>query len=411
MIAARAACVAASLLLAHGGIGSAEVRERRRYRSPPGVERWLAAPARLLDLPWLPVGRTLDWAQSRDVPKRVMDAFYFNRERTAGWFPAAGARGAGTGVGALVFRDDRREDGDRLELRATSPGGGQYFARGSWRRPARHWRVGSVSIEASKDRDVELYVAPGGGLGMATTPADRRGAGLERVALRVEATRGAGRAAELGVFATGEALREIAAAPGVSPVAPGGPSLGRARLAGGGLRAALDGAAGGARPTSGARLSVEWGAAAEPGGDAALLREAAHGSAFVPLWAPRRVLALRASWERVRPAGRGRVPAYLAPALDAHSGLRSYPTGRFRNRGVASASAEFRWPAWSAWDLFLFVDGGQTVGPGEPPAARAWRASRGGGCRFFAGGREVLLVQWGFGSEGRELVIAVGKAF
>lgn len=374
------------------------------------LERVLGAPGRLLELPWWPIGRALDLAQRHALFERVEDLLYFNEARTAGWFPNLASTGSGRGAGLLVFHDDLRGSGERAQAGFTVAGAEEFFARARYAGDPVAGARGGGELEYARDADVELYAGAGPRLGWDTTPDDRRSHALTRLRGRLWRERRRGRL-RAGLFASAERVESSARRAGLEPPA-GLPGLARrSLLAGGGARVALDAAPGGERAVRGARLEGELEAAAAADGGAGFARESALAELFLPLPAPRRALALRGRWERLRDLGARRAPLTSWPVLDSESGLRGFRRLRFRAPGAASLSAEYRWPVWEHWDALYFVDAGQSFAREDELRWTRWSAGHGPGVRFLSERRLLLSASLGFTAEGRRLELTLGKVF
>ncbi|HET7903188.1 MAG TPA: BamA/TamA family outer membrane protein, partial [Candidatus Eisenbacteria bacterium] len=93
---------------------------------------------------------------------------------------------------------------------------------------------------------------------------------------------------------------------------------------------------------------------------------------FFTLWRPQRVLALRgvASW--IEDVGNDPVPAARLNTNDDPDLLRGYDDFRWRDRGIAILTAEYRWPLWThkqiqgtGIDAYLLTDAGQVFGDAD----------------------------------------------
>lgn len=105
----------------------------------------------------------------------------------------------------------------------------------------------------------------------------------------------------------------------------------------------------------------------------------------IRLWADTRTLALRIQVDAVAGTdGRtdGRIAFTDLPQLGGPEDLRGYPAGRFRDRAVVLASAEYAWRLINQVSAFTFVDAG------EPFAA--WAHATDGRLRIgFGGGVQI----------------------
>ena len=123
---------------------------------------------------------------------------------------------------------------------------------------------------------------------------------------------------------------------------------------------------------------------------------------YFTLFYPYRVLALRgfASW--IEPS-EARVPFQRLLSNDDPDLLRGYEDFRFRDRGMAVLSAEYRWPVWtnetangSGVDLYLLSDVGQVFHDTDELGGGNLTLSYGGGLRLesTAGFRARLELAW-----------------
>jgi len=123
---------------------------------------------------------------------------------------------------------------------------------------------------------------------------------------------------------------------------------------------------------------------------------------YFTLFFPYRVLALRgfASWIE---SSDGAVPFQRLLSNDDPDLLRGYEDFRFRDRGMAVLSAEYRWPVWtnerpsgSGVDLYLLSDVGQVFHDTEDLGGGNLTLSYGGGLRLesTSGFRARLELAW-----------------
>jgi hypothetical protein len=92
--------------------------------------------------------------------------------------------------------------------------------------------------------------------------------------------------------------------------------------------------------------------------DFAFTRLEMDARAFLPVFSPQRVLALRVQVTADDPDDGHRVPFYLQETLGGSHTLRGYPSFRFRAERLALFQAEYRWEAAPAVELVLFWEGG-----------------------------------------------------
>lgn len=131
----------------------------------------------------------------------------------------------------------------------------------------------------------------------------------------------------------------------------------------------------------------------------------------IPIFDKKRGLAFHAMASRIDAAGAGRVPFYLMPTVGGGDSLRGYRDFRFRDAAAVTLNAEYRWEAFSALDLALFVDAGD-VGPTWRSLAGAnLKTSWGGGFRFNTHRRVFLRLDLARSREGARLWFRLGPVF
>jgi outer membrane protein assembly factor BamA len=174
-----------------------------------------------------------------------------------------------------------------------------------------------------------------------------------------------------------------------------------------------------ARPESGGirRLRASWfdGVAASK---AAFLTWRAEAQQFVPLWHTKRALALRGVLSKIENDRRVGVPFQRLLSNDGADLLRGYPEGRFHGLGLATVSAEYRWPLWNdeeveGWgaDGYLFVDYGQVFDDFEVLQTSRVKGSWGGGVRFGGYGLFLGRIEAGASDEGVEFRLQAEQIF
>jgi outer membrane protein assembly factor BamA len=113
---------------------------------------------------------------------------------------------------------------------------------------------------------------------------------------------------------------------------------------------------------------------------------------FLTLWRPQRVLALRGVVSWIEDVGDDPVPAARLNTNDDPDLFRGYDDFRFRDRGLALVTAEYRWPVWAmeharsaGVDAYLLSDAGQVFGAADQLGRRRLTFSYGGGLRVESG--------------------------
>lgn len=121
---------------------------------------------------------------------------------------------------------------------------------------------------------------------------------------------------------------------------------------------------------------------------------------FVPLWYRHHVLALRlvASW--MQQIGDAPIPFTRLITNDDPDLLRGFDDFRWRDRGLAVLSAEYRWPLWAyeraegaGLDLYLLTDVGQVFGDLDDIRGRNLTFSYGAGLRLLTAAGFVLRIE------------------
>ena len=127
---------------------------------------------------------------------------------------------------------------------------------------------------------------------------------------------------------------------------------------------------------------------------------------FLPLPFSRRALALRGYGAWIEDLGDDPVPFQRLLTNDDPDLFRGFPDARFRDRGIAALSAEYRWPIWAmasagalGADAYAFTDWGQVFEEPADAALDDLRASWGGGIRLAADPAFLGRIEVGFSEE------------
>jgi hypothetical protein len=113
-----------------------------------------------------------------------------------------------------------------------------------------------------------------------------------------------------------------------------------------------------------------------------------------------KVLALRGNVV-MTDAGLGEaVPFVFMPDLGGAQRLRGFREFRFRDRNSVLATAEYRWEAWWALDMALFVDAGKVAARRADINLRDWEVGYGLGFRFHSKKAFALRLDLAFSREG-----------
>lgn len=131
---------------------------------------------------------------------------------------------------------------------------------------------------------------------------------------------------------------------------------------------------------------------------------------YIRLWKPRYSLVLRTFWSFQQSTGDG-IPFYRQNRLDVDSPLRSFPWGRFRDRGVGVFNFEFRYPVWEYMDGQIFVDFGRVYKDIQDVSFKHIKYSVGGGFRLVSGNYFLLRLQAAYGNEGARVIFKTSQEF
>lgn len=111
---------------------------------------------------------------------------------------------------------------------------------------------------------------------------------------------------------------------------------------------------------------------------------------FIPLWFTERALALR-GFLGYLDAETDEIPFQRLYTNDEPDQLRGFDDYRWRDRGIAAATIEYRWPAWSLQalgglgiDAYLLTDVGQVFHDFSDISSRNSTVSYGGGLRLVS---------------------------
>jgi outer membrane protein assembly factor BamA len=174
----------------------------------------------------------------------------------------------------------------------------------------------------------------------------------------------------------------------------------------GSLSLIRDTAAPGGRPDRGAYYRLKLSRFQGTGGeDAAFWTYRGELQQFVPLWFSNRALAVRGFVTWIDSGG-DVVPFQRLMTNDDPDLLRGYRDFRWRGRGMAAGTVEYRWPLWVAkqahalgLDAYLFTDIGQVFGERREIALRNLTVSWGGGLRLVNLGGFLARLEVGASNE------------
>lgn len=408
------------------GLSTKEIRDRRLYRTKDIGRRLLDTPHYVLEMPWYPIKKFLDFSERTDLFTRISDLFWFNDERTFGWSPVFSSGGSGEGIGASLFHTDLFKKKHAANATFSIDQEDQYYLRSAYSTPldVDHPNGFKVEIEFINDEDTEIYVRSDSAgnpvLGDGTTESDRNSFSLRRFRGRVRYRRQAAKWAKFSINVQGEDADADKNTDLIKSFPPLPPKLSglndTLQMWGGGSELVLDLRDDKIRPFAGGFLKLEGEALAtaqrsDQDRRYGYSRYIIDARAFIPVLRPHRAIMLRHYIRRVDPIGSREVPFYHLAILDLNQGLRSFGRNRFRDRGIMVMNAEYRYPIYVTWDAFVFFDAGQSFEEYDDLRSRDLRFSQGFGIRAMSKEKHTFSLQVGFGKEGTEAQIFFGKQF
>lgn len=131
------------------------------------------------------------------------------------------------------------------------------------------------------------------------------------------------------------------------------------------------------------------------------------------IWLEDRVLALRLYGEAVTGELDRDVPFVDLPSLGGRRLLRGYGTGRFRDRAMATASAEYHFPVHSNISAFLFSDAGRVFDRVRDVSVSDLHVGAGGGFKLHTAHLVVMTFQigYGFGDDNVQVALVFEPTF
>lgn len=394
-----------------------QIRRRREFRSRRTFWDVLAFPRYLLELPWYPVGRIIDWAEDIDLPQRLDDLFYLNQERTAAWFPNLSFGGLfGGGLGASAHDHDLFGSGHRVDASVLFGGFG-YRLDGSYATPRDRRVAFELSLGYLDYDNVDVFVrADSAGnpvLGMDTAESDRGSYDLQLFKGQVTVPVQLSSSLQLRPYVRGEVSEATSGNSLLSRLDGMNEQIG---LLSGGFELRSDRRDDAARPSDGWFLESRLEAGISPFETDQDQRYghttyALDARRYIPLPGPHRTLVLSQYLIRVDELGDNEVPFYNLPVLDINNRLRAYRRFRFRDRGALVTNLEYRYPVWPTMEAFVFLDGGQTFHEYSDIDLGEFEYAVGTGLRMLADSKLDFWLLVGIGSEGPQFRIRLRPAF
>jgi hypothetical protein len=408
----------AAVLLAVSCLWAEEDIAAQRYYKSSKTKDVFAAPRRGFEKLFTPFRAASNFAERVDLPARVRD-FFYNADYTAAVFPAFSFGGelGGTALGLDAFHRNLFQRGKVLRGGFLYRNSETLNAKATYEDPSiggTPWRW-RLKTDYRRDEDVEIY-SRGEHLGIFTRSEDEGSYGLTRFDGEMELARRLGRF-EAGLYGRGtRGHAETGKGGGVPPPATLRGFEEVVHLGGGGIQAQWDRRNHAERPSLGTFLRARGGIVGSPdqtdlGQDYRYTEYHTEALQFFTLFKPRRILALRATLDRVDPLNEGEIPFYDLPVLDKNHMARNFARGRFRDRGALAFNAEYRYPIWVSWDAYLFLDAGQTFGTYRQVRSNHLRYSEGFGIRFGSADKIFFNVVVGLGREKPQIGVDFSQVF
>jgi len=371
--------------------------DERYYQTRQSVPRKvLAAPKYLLVPIKYPSKKALIWFEDADLQNRMMGYFYFNEERTAGWFPNFSFGGKTTvALGAKLFHNDAWRQGKQFKLDFLYGDSDEWELDGLVKSPRflMDRLTGSIIVRAFEGKEEDFaYDLATGTTGNETTKEDRTSYDIDRFGIKLDLAYQMSEVSEGAVsfdFDIGDV--EEGADTSVPPIPTDVEgAYGEAQYyTGGSLRFLYDTRDSDYRATHGwlvhVQSGIRWNVKGTDGEgrDLSHYHWSAEVQRYLRLFSVFRTLLIRAKMTKTEPfSGGDGVPFYQQPTLDENHGLRGFERGRWRDRGALQFNVEYRYPIWDTWDALLFLDEGQVFRDYEDLSMGGFKWSAGPGVRF-----------------------------
>lgn len=132
---------------------------------------------------------------------------------------------------------------------------------------------------------------------------------------------------------------------------------------------------------------------------------------YIPFFAKRRVIALRAKSTLTYPNGGNTMPFYLQPTIGGSTDLRGFRPYRFYDNNAIVTTAEYRWEAFTGLEMALFFDAGKVAPKRSQINFHDLEASAGVGFRFNIRNSTFLRLDVGASHEGMRVWLVFGGIF
>jgi outer membrane protein assembly factor BamA len=138
-----------------------------------------------------------------------------------------------------------------------------------------------------------------------------------------------------------------------------------------------------------------------------------EGRAYVPVFASRRVIAVRGVYTGVEPSGGGAtaLPYYRLALSEGAASFAGYASGRFRDRQLLLARAEYRWTILHGMSAIALYELGEVAPSAASFRLRDAHTSYGGGLRLGMSDDSALRFELAKSVEGLHAVLTLGSDF
>jgi len=138
-----------------------------------------------------------------------------------------------------------------------------------------------------------------------------------------------------------------------------------------------------------------------------------EGRTYVPVFAKHRVLVLRGVYTGLKPRGGATtdIPFYRLPQSEGPAHFAGYNSGRFRDRQLMLARAEYRWPIVRRLNALALFEMGEVAPNSSSFRLRSTHNSYGGGLRLGLSDESAFRLEMAQSVEGFHLVLELGSTF
>jgi hypothetical protein len=137
-----------------------------------------------------------------------------------------------------------------------------------------------------------------------------------------------------------------------------------------------------------------------------------EGRAYAPVFARRRVIALRGVYAGVTPTGTtSTMPFYRLVQSDGPLRFAGYPSHRFQDRQLLLGRIEYRWEVWHRVRALALYELGEVAPRAGAFTARASRRSYGGGLRYGLSDEAACRLELAKSVEGFEATLTMRSGF